>query len=327
MRLLISTACLGQGEYILTGTPRMQERPVQPLVTALDRIGVQIECLRDNGCPPVSIRGGGIRGGSTTIDCSLSSQFLSSLLLAAPCLDDGLDIQVVGQTVSKPYIDMTVDILGRFGIRVNRDGYQCFRVPGGQRFQPGHYAVEPDISNASYFWAIGAVSGRRITVEGIQPGSLQGDLGIVTLFQQMGCQVTHSEDRLSVQGGDLCGIDADMGDLPDMVPTLAVVAAFARGTTTIRNVAHLKAKECDRLAAVMNELGRMGIETHSDGQTLTIVGGTPNGAEIETYNDHRIAMSFAVAGLMAEGTRIRDEHCVDKSFPDFWRVFAQVTAA
>lgn len=327
MRLLISTACLGQGEYIFTGTARMQERPVQPLVTALKQIGVRIDCVEDNGCPPVSIRGGGTSGGAIAIDCSLSSQFLSSLLLAAPSLKRGLDIQVRGKTVSKPYIDMTVDILSRLGIQVSREGYARFQVPGSQRFQPGHYTVEPDISNASYFWAIGAISGRRITVEGIQAGSLQGDLGIVALFEQMGCQVTHVEDRLSVQGGRLHGIEADMGDLPDMVPTLAVVAAFARGTTVIRNVAHLKAKECDRLAAVMTELGRMGIETHSDGQSLTIAGGAPKGAEITTYNDHRIAMSFAVAGLMAEGprTRIRDERCVDKSFPGFWRVFNQVT--
>jgi 3-phosphoshikimate 1-carboxyvinyltransferase len=325
MRLLISIACLGQGEYLLTGTSRMQERPVQPLVTALTQIGVPIACIRDNGCPPVSITGGGVKGGAIAIDCALSSQFLSSLLLTAPCLRHGLNIKVTGQTVSKPYIDMTVDILKRFGIRVDREGYDQFEVPGRQRFAPGHYSVEPDISNASYFWAVGALSGRRITVKGISPGSLQGDLEIVTLFEQMGCRVTHVGDRLSVQGGSLRGIDADMGDLPDMVPTLAVVAAFARGTTVIRNVAHLKAKECDRLAAVMTELGRMGIETRSDGNRLTIIGGAPKGAEIETYNDHRIAMSFAVAGLMAEGTRIRNERCVEKSFPDFWRVFNQLT--
>ncbi len=325
MRLLISTACLGEGDYLFTGTPRMQERPVQPLVTALAQMGVRVECIHGNGCPPVSIRGGDTQGGPVSIDCSVSSQFLSSLLLAAPRLHNGMDIQVVGKTVSRPYIDMTIDILNRFGIRIEREGYTRFQVAGGQQFQPGHYTVESDGSNASYFWAVGAITGRRITVEGVHSGSLQGDLGILKLFEQMGCQVIRAEDQVSVQGGALRAIEADMGNMPDMVPTLAVVAAFAQGRTLIRNVAHLKAKECDRLAAVMTELGRMGIETHSDGNDLTVVGGRPRGAAIETYNDHRIAMSFAVAGLKAEGTRIRDERCVDKSFPGFWRVFNQVT--
>ena len=324
MRLLISTACLGEGDYLLTGTQRMQERPVQPLVSALTQLGVRIVCINGNGCPPVSIRGGDTQGGAVDIDCSVSSQFLSSLLLAAPRLRAGMDIRVVGKTVSKPYIDMTIDILNRFGVQVEREGYARFQVAGDQHFQPGHYSVEPDGSNASYFWAVGAITGRRITVEGIQTGSLQGELGILTLFEQMGCRVARMEDQVSVQGGDLRGITADMGNMPDMVPTLAVVAAFAKGRTIIRNVAHLKAKECDRLAAVMTELGRMGIETHSDGNDLTVVGGTPRGAAIETYNDHRIAMSFAVAGLKAQGTSIRDERCVDKSFPGFWRVFEQL---
>ncbi len=325
MRLLISTACLGEGDYLLTGTPRMQERPVQPLIDALTQIGAEVESINGTGCPPVRIWGGDALGGEASIDCSVSSQFLSSLLLAAPRLPLGMDIRVVGQTVSRPYIDMTIEILNRFGVQVARQDYVHFTVPGDQALKPGRYAVEPDASNASYFWAIGAISGRRITVEGIQRKSLQGDLGIVALFEAMGCQISRDDEGLSVQGGALRGIDADMGNMPDMVPTLAVVAAFARGTTVIRNVAHLRAKECDRLAAVMTELGRMGIETQTDGNDLTILGGTPRGAEIETYDDHRIAMSFAVAGLGAEGTRIRNERCVQKSFPDFWHVFDQVT--
>ncbi|MDJ0889008.1 MAG: 3-phosphoshikimate 1-carboxyvinyltransferase [Desulfobacterales bacterium] len=326
MRLLMSTACLGEGDYLLTGTPRMQERPVQPLVDALGQAGVRAECINGTGCPPVRIHGGDATGGEVAIDCSLSSQFLSSLLLAAPGLKRGLDIRVIGTAVSRPYIDMTIEILDRFGVQIERKGYERFMVAGGQTFNPGRYAVESDASNASYFWAIGAISGRRITVEGIRQSSLQGDLGIVERLERMGCRITRSKEALGVQGGELRGIDTDMGNMPDMVPTLAVVAAFARGTTVIRNVAHLKAKECDRLAAVMTELGRMGIETRSDGNDLTIVGGKPHGAEIETYDDHRIAMSFAVAGLMAMGTRIRNERCVDKSFPGFWQVFAQVTA-
>ena len=326
MRLLMSTACLGKGGYLLTGTPRMQERPVQPLVDALRQLGVRAECINGTGCPPVRIHGGDVLGGEAAIDCSVSSQFLSSLLLAAPCFKRGTDIRVIGTAVSRPYIDMTIEILARFNVQVEREGYDRFTVAGGQTFNPGRYSIEPDASNASYFWAIGAISGRRVTVADIHKASLQGDLGIVALLEQMGCRITHSEEGLGVQGGELRGIETDMGNMPDMVPTLAVVAAFARGTTVIRNVAHLKAKECDRLAAVMTELGRMGIETHSDGRDLTIFGGNPHGAEIETYDDHRIAMSFAVAGLGAEGTVIRNERCVDKSFPEFWKVFEQVTA-
>ena len=186
MRLLISAACLGEGDYLLTGTSRMQERPIQPLVSALAQLGVHAECVNDNGCPPVRIHGGEARGGEVSIDCSVSSQFLSSLLLAAPRLNDGMDIRVVGTAVSRPYIDMTIEILGRFGVQVEREGYERFEVAGRQAFNPGHYSVEPDASNASYFWAIGAISGRRITVEGIKDASLQGDLGIVELFEQMG---------------------------------------------------------------------------------------------------------------------------------------------
>ncbi len=326
MRLLITTACLGEGDYILTGTPRMQERPIAPLVAALRQLGAQIEYVRHSGCPPLTVNGDGMRGGRTTIDCTQSSQFLSSLLLAAPLLTEGMDIQVKGRTVSRPYIDMTIDILSRFGVQIERENYAHFQVAGGQSFKPGRYIVEPDASNASYFWAIGAITGRRITVEGIRRASLQGDLGIVALLEQMGCEITRGENRLSVKGGFLRGIEAEMGNMPDMVPTLAVVAAFAEGKTVIRNVAHLKAKECDRLAAVMTELGRMGIATESDGNDLTVVGGVPKGADIETYDDHRIAMSFAVAGLRAAGTRIQNERCVGKSFPDFWHVFHQVTA-
>jgi 3-phosphoshikimate 1-carboxyvinyltransferase len=216
---------------------------------------------------------------------------------------------------------MTVDIMQQFGVTVEREGYDHFKVPGRQRYRPGSYTVESDVSNASYFWAAGAITGKSIKVLGIQGDSLQGDLKILHLFEEMGCQVRYEQDGIAVTGGPLNPIATDMGDMPDMVPTVAVVAAFARGTTCIKNVAHLRAKECDRLDAVIKELKTMGIAAHSSGEDLYIEGGHPRAAEIETYNDHRIAMSFAIAGLRAPGTRIRNPGCVEKSFPNFWEVY------
>jgi 3-phosphoshikimate 1-carboxyvinyltransferase len=262
-----------------------------------------------------------VEGGYVTIDCALSSQFLSSLLLMAPLSKKGLQIEVSRGPVSKPYIDLTVDIMQRFGVTMARHGYQRFDVPGQQTYRAGTHEVEPDVSNASYFWAAGAITGKSVTVGGISRDSLQGDMKLLPLLEQMGCRVTSTSNGITVTGGPLRGIQADMGDLPDMVPTLAVVAAFAEGPSCIRNVAHLKAKECDRLAAVIQELGAMGIASRSAGEDLIIEGGRPAAAEIETYNDHRIAMSFAVAGLRAPGTRIRNPACVEKSFPNFWEVY------
>jgi 3-phosphoshikimate 1-carboxyvinyltransferase len=321
MRLLISLAALGQGEYLLTGTRRMQERPVQALLDSLGQIGVPARSLNQNGCPPLLITGGKVNGTHVDIDCSISSQFLSSLLLMAPNTDGGLQIDVRRGPVSRPYIDMTVDIMQKFGVAVEREGYEHFMVPGRQQYCPGSYTVESDVSNASYFWAAGAITGKSIKVLGIQGDSLQGDLKILHLFEEMGCRVRFEQDGIAVAGGALTAIETDMGDMPDMVPTVAVVAAFARGTTCIKNVAHLRAKECDRLDAVIKELTSMGIAAHSSGDDLYIQGGQPLAAEIETYNDHRIAMSFAIAGLQAPGTRIRNPGCVEKSFPNFWEVY------
>jgi 3-phosphoshikimate 1-carboxyvinyltransferase len=321
MRLLISMAALGQGDYLFTGSPRMQERPVQALIDSLAQIDVPVCAINNDGCPPLIITGGIVEGGEVAIDCSVSSQFLSSLLLMAPLTRKGLSVDVSKGPVSKPYIDLTIDIMQKFGVRVDREGYERFRVTGKQHYLSGTYSVEPDVSNASYFWAAGAISGQAVKVHGVRDDSLQGDTHILHLFEEMGCQVTKETDGITVRGGELKPIETDMGDMPDMVPTMAVVAAYAEGTSCIRNVSHLKAKECDRLAAVINELNAMGINAYSSGENLCIQGGQPAAAEIETYNDHRIAMSFAVAGLRAPGTRIRNPACVEKSFPSFWQVF------
>ena len=321
MRLLAAVAALGQGKFTLTGTDRMTERPIQDLIDALVQLGVRIRSKHRNGCPPVEIIGGKLSGGSVNINCRTSSQYLSALLLIAPYTDKGLEILVTEGPVSRPYVDMTVDVMDTFGIPVSREGYERFKVAGRQTYRAGEYTVEPDGSQAGYFWAAAAICGTEIKVKGITADSRQGDVKFANLLATMGCNVTTEPDGITVCGSPLSAADVDMGDMPDMVPTLAVVAAFAEGSTIIRNVAHLKAKESDRLVSVVNELVKMGIDARCSTDELIVTGGKPRGAEIETYGDHRIAMSFAVAGLVTPGTFIQDENCVEKSFPEFWDVF------
>ena len=321
MRLLAAVAALGQGKITLTGTDRMAERPIQDLIDALAQLGVRIRSINRNGCPPLEIIGEKMSGGSVNINCRTSSQYLSALLLIAPYTDRGLEILVTERPVSRPYVDMTVDVMDTFGVTVSREGYERFKVAGKQTYRAGVYPVEPDGSQAGYFWAAAAVCGTEVKVKGVTADSRQGDVKFANLMATMGCEISIEPDGIAVTGSLLKAADVDMGDMPDMVPTLAVVAAFAEGTTIIRNVSHLKAKESDRLASVVNELVKMGIDARCSTDELTVTGGNPHGAEIETYGDHRIAMSFAVAGLVTPGMFIQDENCVAKSFPDFWKVF------
>ena len=324
MRLLTGVAALCHGVCTLTGSDRMKQRPIQDLLDALSGIGVEARSIKANGCPPVEIYGGYIKGGKTQVRCKVSSQFLSSLLLIGPYSKEGIDIRVTEGPVSKPYIDMTVEVMQRCGVGVERDGYDHFFVPGGQVYQAGTYVVEPDCSQAGYFWGAGAITGAKVKVLGITRNTRQGDVRFAQVLGKMGCTVQEESDGISVRGGDLHGIDVDMADMPDMVPTLAVVAAFAKGTTRIENVAHLKDKESDRLGSVVNELVKMGIDACCTDSGMTIEGGSPGGAEIETYNDHRIAMSFAMVGLKIPGMIINDEQCVEKSFPNYWEIFAEL---
>ncbi|MFH1075229.1 MAG: 3-phosphoshikimate 1-carboxyvinyltransferase, partial [Pseudomonadota bacterium] len=246
------------------------------------------------------------------------------LLMIGPCTANGLDIRLKSDLVSQPYVTMTQEVMARFGASVEykKDegvgGQGRFIVQGGAGYRPGKVVIEPDASNASYFWAAAALSGSRIKVLGIDQRSGQGDIGVLDLLVQMGCKVIHESDGITVEGGALRGITVDMGMMPDMVPTISVVAAFAQGKTVIRNVAHLKVKETDRLAAVKNELTSMGINVELLSDGLVIEGGMPHGAIIETYEDHRIAMAFAIAGLVVPGVRIKNPACVEKSFSGFW---------
>lgn len=321
MRLLTGVAALGKGTYVLTGTKRMQERPIQDLMDGLSQIGVASTSINGTGCPPIEIQGGPIEGGNMAMDCSISSQFLSSVLLMAPLTKKGITVTMIKDLVSKPYVDMTLDIMERLGVRVERDGYETFHVPGSQMYRHGDYAVEPDCSQASYFWGAAAITGKTIKVKNISFASRQGDVKFAGVLEKMGCTVVHEKDGIAVKGGDLKAITVDMESMPDIVPTLAVVASFAKGTTEITNVAHLKEKECDRLGCVAAELIKMGIDARATDSGLFITGGRHKGADIETYDDHRMAMCFAIAGLKVPGVAIRDEQCVKKSFPNYWEVF------
>jgi len=321
MRLLTAVASLGQGGYTLTGTKRMGERPIQDLLDGLIQIGVKARSTKNNGCPPVELIGGKVAGGSVDLKCGVSSQFLSALLLIAPFTKKGIEIKVTEGPVSKPYVDMTVDVMKELGVEVDRDGYDRFRVPGGQTYRAGSYIVEPDCSQAGYFWAAAAISGVKIKVKGTTKKSRQGDVRFTELLENMGCKILYEKDGISISGRPLSAITVDMADMPDMVPTLAVVASFAKGTTVIKNVAHLKAKESDRLGSVVQELSKIGIQASCSHNGMMIKGGTPRCSEIDTYGDHRMAMSFALVGLKVPGIIIRDEKCVEKSFPDFWNVF------
>jgi 3-phosphoshikimate 1-carboxyvinyltransferase len=319
MRLLTAVAGLAQGRTVLTGTDRLKARPIGDLLAALGQVGVAARSVDGNGCPPVAVEGGGIPGGRAELDCALSSQFLSALLLVAPCTARGIEVRVTRGPVSRPYIDITLDTMADFGVDAERDGYAWFKVPGGGGYRAGRRRVEPDCSQAGYFWAAAAVTASTVGVRGTRPGSRQGDIRILDILQRMGCRVEAQADGVAVTGGPLRAVEVDMADIPDVVPTVAVVAAFAKGRTVIRNVAHLRGKESDRLEAVTAGLKRMGIAAGCDADSLWVEGGCPHAAEIDCYNDHRIAMSFAVAGLKTPGVRILDEACVQKSFPGFWQ--------
>jgi len=323
MRFLTALAALGRGEYRLTGSPRLCERPQGELLEALAQLGVKAVSERGDGCPPVLVQGG-LTGGRARLSGAISSQYLSALLFIAPLAPEGAEIEITGDLVSRPYVDLTLEVLGDFGISFFRQGYRYFQVPGGQTYLPQDYAIEADASSASYFWAAAALTQGKITITNLTPDSCQGDVGFIKVLERLGCRISAGEEGLTVAGGPLQGIEVDMAAMPDLVPTLAVLAAFAKGETLITNVAHLRHKESDRLAAVAAELKKMGIAAQETADGLRITGGQPRGAIIDTYQDHRIAMSFAVAGLKAPGTVIQDPDCVAKSFPEFWEFFAKL---
>lgn len=329
-RFLTSVAALGNSRYIIDGDPRMHQRPIGPLLYALQGWGVDIRATKGTGCPPLAINGKGLAGGLTVLPEGKSSQYLSSLLLVAPYAKTPAVLKVEGEVLSKPYVAMTLSVMDAFGIAVEcTPDFSHFTIPCGC-YRAREYHIEGDASNASYFWAAAAVTNGRVTVTNVPVPSLQGDAMLVPLLGRMGCTVSRSGSGITLQGTErLEGIRVDMGDMPDVVPTLAVVAAFARGTTIIENIAHLRIKECDRLSAMVTELTKLGVKVEEQDAAMIIHGeggAGLHGALIETYADHRMAMSLAVAGLRIPGVQITGEECVAKSFPDFWQRFSLLAA-
>jgi 3-phosphoshikimate 1-carboxyvinyltransferase len=353
MRFLTAMVSLGHGRYRLDGVPRMRERPIEDLLEALRQLGVGADSEGRNGCPPVIIKAGGLCGGSVRVKGDVSSQFLSGLLLAAPFASGPVTVKVEGPLVSWPYVSMTVQMLRQWGLRgsyhidgecADFDGMTaflgparfghasqgvCFHIPGDQGAaspsRPAHtYHIEPDASAASYFFGAAAVSGGHVTVLGLPRASLQGDVCFVDLLGQMGCRVERQTTGVTVHGGPLHGIDVDMNDISDTVMTLAAVALFADGPTTIRNVAHIRHKETDRLTALATELRRVGAEVEEFADGLRITPRPLHGAAIETYNDHRMAMSMALVGLRVPGVVIKDPGCVAKTYPNFFSDLEQL---
>lgn len=324
MRFLTAMVALGKGQYRLDGVPRMRERPIEDLLQALRQLGVQARSESNNGCPPVLITANGLKGGHVRIRGDISSQFLSGLLLAAPFAPNDTTIEVEGRLVSWPYVAMTVQMMQRWSLKVEAKSGSHFYIPARQRSGLGGFKIEPDASAASYFWAAAAITGGQVRVADLTMHSLQGDVRFVEVLEDMGCCIVRGESGITVRGGSLRGIDVDMNDISDTVMTLAAVACFAEGPTTIRNVAHIRHKETDRLAALAAELRRVGAEVEEFADGLTITPRPLHGGEIETYNDHRMAMSMALIGLRVPGIVIKNPSCVAKTYPHFFTDLEQL---
>ncbi|HEX4143003.1 MAG TPA: 3-phosphoshikimate 1-carboxyvinyltransferase [Pirellulales bacterium] len=327
VRFLTALVALGRGSYRLDGTPRMRERPIQDLLDTLAQLGVRAHSEMPGGCPPVVIEADGLRGGRATVRGEVSSQFLSGLLMAAPYALSPLELVIAGPLVSQPYIRMTLAVMKSFGVAIEADRLERFRVAAPLTYRAVEYDIEPDASAASYFWAAAAISGGRVAVEGLSRESLQGDVAFCDCLAQMGCPVVYGADRVTVVGGALRGIDVDMNAISDTVQTLSAVALFADGPTRIRGVGHIRHKETDRIGALATELRKLGakVDEHVDG--LTIVPGKPRGATIDTYNDHRMAMSLSLVGLRVPGVVINDPGCTAKTYPRFFDDLSRLNPA
>ncbi len=318
LRFLTALVATGRGVYHLDGNARMRQRPADDLLLALNRLGSDARSDLDTGCPPLTVRADRLDGGMVDVRGDVSSQFLSGLLMALPYARLATTIEVEGTLVSKPYVDMTLQVMNDFGLHPSNRAYRRFNV------EPGHYsgrtyAIEPDASAASYFFAAAAITGGRMTLEGLGTDSIQGDMAFLDVLEHMGCTVSRQVDSTTVIGGPLRGVDVDMNTISDTVMTLAVAALFAKGITRIRNVGHIRHKETDRISALAAELRKLGatVDEQLDG-LIIFPPETLCSARIETYDDHRMAMALALVGLRSEGVTILDPGCVAKTYPRYW---------
>ena len=320
------TAMLGfaGGKFRLDGIPRMRERPIGPLVDALNSLGGKVEAQSAGGCPPVVIDSPRIQGGQVRISGNISSQYLSGLMMAAPLAQNDVVIEIEGPLISKPYVEMTQTVMQDFGVICkSSQSLDRFEISSGQSYVGCEYAIEPDASAASYFWAVAAICGGTSTVTGLNKNSLQGDIGFVNCLEQMGCEVVWGKNEISVTGPAKVGIDIDMSNVSDTVQTLAAVALFVDGTTTVRNVAHNRVKETDRIGNLAIELRKLGVEVDEHADGLSIHPRPLQGADIATYDDHRMAMSLALVGLKVPGVKIHDPGCVSKTYPNYFEDLAK----
>jgi len=318
VRFLAAVVSLGHGRFRLDGSPRMRQRPIADLLGALRQLGVDATDELDTGCPPVIVHAAGLPGGQATVAGDISSQYLSGLLMAAPYAKRTVELNVRGELVSKPYIRMTLAVMKIFGVEVQTQDLSQFVVSPRQQYQDRQYDVEPDASAASYFFAAAAITGGQVTVEGLSRNSLQGDVAFCDCLERMGCEVQYGPDSITVAGRPLHGIDVNMNAISDTVQTLSAVALFADGPTRIHDVANMRHKETDRISALVTELRKFGaeVEEHDDG--LRISPSTRHGARIDTYDDHRMAMSMALVGLATSGVVIRNPGCTAKTYPGFF---------
>jgi 3-phosphoshikimate 1-carboxyvinyltransferase len=315
-RFLPPALALGEGPYVVDGAPRMRERPVGDLVDAMRLLGAGVGYAEEDGRFPLRVEGGGIRGGTARVRGKSSSQFVSGLLMAAPYAEEPVILEVEGRE-EWPYVGITVDVMRAFGVEVGVGDARYAVEPAVYRAR--EYEVEPDASAASYFMAAAAVTGGRVRIPGLGAGSPQGDLRFAEVLREMGCEVEVGEDDVEVRGPDrMRGVEVDMNAFSDTMITLAAIAPFASTPTVIRNVEHTRHQETDRVSAVATELRRLGISVEEGRDLLRITPGTIRPTVVETYGDHRMAMAFAVTGLVAPGIRIRDPGCVTKTFPDYF---------
>ncbi len=321
LRFLLSLASLAQGKTIFEGSERMAERPIDDLVNSLSTLGVKAQVHQSR----YIVEGPSLQGGTTKLNAAKSSQFLSSLLMVAPYAERDIIVEVEGTPSSFSYVQMTLAIMHHFGIDIPALSSNIFTIESGKRYTPSSFDVEADASGASYFFAAAAVCGGEVLVEGVKRKFLQGDSGFLNILHQMGCEISEEVNGVSVKRtGELRGIEIDMNSMPDVVPTLAVAALFASTPTRIKNVGHLRHKESDRLQALETELRKLGGAVTVSDDTLEIQPSQLHGGQLDTYDDHRLAMAFALAGLKVSGVKIENPDCVKKSFPKFWSEFEKV---
>ncbi|MBJ2138578.1 3-phosphoshikimate 1-carboxyvinyltransferase [Paraglaciecola chathamensis] len=327
MRPLCAVLATSNGEFELTGEPRMEERPIGALVDSLRQAGAEITYLKNDGYPPLKMTGSALKGGKISVEGTVSSQFLTALLMAAPLFESDTEINIVGELVSKPYIDITLNTMAQFGIEVVNNDYQSFVVIGNQQYQAaGDFLVEGDASSASYFLAAGAIKGGTVRVTGVGKKSIQGDIRFADVLEKMGANITWGDDYIEVTGAPLTAVDMDMNHIPDAAMTIATTALFAEGTTSIRNIYNWRVKETDRLAAMACELRKVGADVIEGHDYITI---TPPKqliqTDIDTYDDHRVAMCFSLVALSDTPVTINDPDCTAKTFPDYFTRLKQIS--